>query len=263
VPSSELNNSAENRWVIPAVVAHRGNAREFPENTLASLRSAIEIGALFVEFDVQLAADEIPVVIHDDTLVRTGGRPESVFDLTAAELAQIEVAERTRFEDRFSDTCVPSLVRAVELLAGYPHAKGFVEIKRESLRRFGHDMVLRRVLDALRPARAQCIVISFDLRAVHQAREISGLPIGWVLERYDSHSRLKFEALKPDYIFCNHRKFPADGSRLSRGPWRWASYEVESAEQAMALAERGVELAETMSVGPVLRGLRKLQGAAP
>jgi glycerophosphoryl diester phosphodiesterase len=259
VSNPVLANSTEAVW--PEVVAHRGNAREFPENTLAALRSAIEIGAPWVEFDVQLAADEVPIVIHDDTLVRTGGRPESVFDLTAAELATVEVAERSRFDNRFSDTCVPTLERALELLAAYPHAKAFVEIKRESLRRFGHDLVLNQVLGLLRPVREQCVLISFDLKAVHLARARAGLSIGWVLERYDEHARLKYEALAPQFIFCNHTKFPADGARLWRGPWRWAAYEIDSAEQALQLSNRGVDLAETMSVGAVLRGLRALREA--
>ena len=50
---------------------HRGNPDEFPENTLASFRSAIELGVDMIECDVHLSSDGELVVIHDHTLDRT------------------------------------------------------------------------------------------------------------------------------------------------------------------------------------------------
>jgi glycerophosphoryl diester phosphodiesterase len=241
--------------LIPAVVAHRGNARDFPENTLASLTSAIELGVRYVEFDVHLSADEVPIVIHDDTLIRTAGRPESVFDLNAYDLTQIAAGERSRFEDKFSEVRIPSLQQVGELIAAHPRVTAFVELKRASLRRFGHRTVVARVIDVLKSVRAQCVLISYDLAAVHEARDAGAAAIGWVLEQYDERSKFKFEALKPDYLFCDQDDLPNGGSRLWRGPWRWAIYEVESADQALALAARGVELVETMAVAAMLAEL--------
>ncbi|WP_324650421.1 glycerophosphodiester phosphodiesterase [Georgenia sp. H159] len=53
------------------VVAHRGNSSVAPENTLAAVEAAIRSGATGIEIDVQLTADRVPVVIHDDVLDRT------------------------------------------------------------------------------------------------------------------------------------------------------------------------------------------------
>ena len=47
------------------LVARRGNCREFPDNTLPAVRSAVELGARFIEIDVHLAADCVPMVVHD------------------------------------------------------------------------------------------------------------------------------------------------------------------------------------------------------
>jgi glycerophosphoryl diester phosphodiesterase len=66
---------------LPEIVAHRGNAAEFPENTLQSLQSAVDLGLRWVEFDVQLTADRVPVVFHDSDLARVAGRPDSVHAL--------------------------------------------------------------------------------------------------------------------------------------------------------------------------------------
>jgi glycerophosphoryl diester phosphodiesterase len=240
----------------PHLVARRGNAREFPENTIASLRSAIELGASYVEFDVHLSADEVPIVIADESLVRTSGRPESVFELTARELLRIEATERERFDDRFSDIRIPSLEQVTELLAAHPNVTAFVDIKKESLRQFGGPTVVARVSERLKPVRQQCVVISFDLSAVHESRRAGAQAVGWILERYDERSRTKYEAFKPDYLVCDLAKLPKTEARLWRGPWAWVIYGVNSASEAFQLAGRGVEFIESSSVRALIRDFK-------
>jgi glycerophosphoryl diester phosphodiesterase len=53
------------------VIAHRGNSMHCPEDTPESFRSGLALGADALEFDVRLAADGTPMVIHDATLERT------------------------------------------------------------------------------------------------------------------------------------------------------------------------------------------------
>jgi glycerophosphoryl diester phosphodiesterase len=146
----------------------------------------------------------------------------------------------------------------MQLLVARPELTLFVEVKRASLNRFGHEQVMHRVCEVLRPWRAQCVVISFDLPAVHLARQSGAFNIGWVLPQYDEHARLKFEAVKPEFLFCDHEKLPAGNARLWRGPWRWALYEVETPELALSLAERGADFVETMAVRPMIEGFRAL-----
>jgi len=54
-------------------MGHRGAAGAAPENTLAGLRHAAAIGLSWVEFDVMLTGDGVPVLFHDDMLTRTTG----------------------------------------------------------------------------------------------------------------------------------------------------------------------------------------------
>ena len=240
------------------LIAHRGNARDYPENTLPALQSAVDLGVRFLEFDVQLSADEVPVVIHDHELARTAGIPGVVFDLTATELTRTEVNEPQRFGGRHRGTRIPLLSEVVSFIAERREITAFVEIKRASLRRFGHEIVVPKVLEALKPVRSRCVVISFDLPAVHMARQRDGQAIGWVLSEYDGHTRLKYEAFKPEYLFCDHEKLPGDAPRLWRGPWRWAIYEVDTPELALSLAERGADFIETMAVAPMIQAFREL-----
>jgi glycerophosphoryl diester phosphodiesterase len=75
----------------PLIIAHRGASALAPENTLAAFRRAIADGAEGIEFDVRLAKDNVPVVIHDADLKRVGARNGSVGEYTSAELGKIDV----------------------------------------------------------------------------------------------------------------------------------------------------------------------------
>lgn len=69
-----------------AVIAHRGLSAQAPENTLVSMQAAVAAGARLVEVDVQLSADGVPVIFHDDTLARICQRPQGIHEFTYAEL---------------------------------------------------------------------------------------------------------------------------------------------------------------------------------
>lgn len=84
-------NSGRERFSYPSrVLAHRGGGVLAPENTLAGLREAKQRGYVAVEFDVMLARDEAPVLMHDDTLDRTTNGSGAVPALSAHELAALD-----------------------------------------------------------------------------------------------------------------------------------------------------------------------------
>jgi glycerophosphoryl diester phosphodiesterase len=237
---------------LPDIIAHRGNAIEYPENTLQALESAIALGVRHVEFDVQLTADLVPVVMHDADLTRVAGRPESVHALPWLQLAEIAVGEASRFGDRFAHTYAPSLAQAVDAIADWNDVTAFVEVKRASLRRFGHEAVLRRVSQVLQPVLDRCVLISFDLAAIKILRLMTGARIGWVLESYDADSLREAAALAPEFLFCNLERVPIGTASLWPGPWEWAIYEVRDLESARHCQELGARYVETMAVRSLL-----------
>ena len=107
---------------IPLIIGHRGASTQAPENTLAAFQLAIDQGADGVEFDVQLSADGVPVVIHDYDLQRTGGRDSKVSDLTSRELGRIDVGSwfnkkhKSHARDEFATERVPTLAQVLDLL---------------------------------------------------------------------------------------------------------------------------------------------------
>lgn len=241
---------------FPDLVAHRGNAAEYPENTLPALRSALELGAMHIEFDVQLTADHVPVVLHDANLQRTGGNDVDVLERTWAELTATTVGEPARFGTRHADVRLPALTQVLQLLIRFPAAQAFVELKRASVRKFGHEVVVHRVCEPLKPFASQVVLISFDLPTLHHVRRQNGYRIGWVLSEYSNVAALKAEAIAPEYLFCDWQLLPPGRARLWRGPWQWAAYEVTELELARELSMRGVTLIETMQVRKMLEALR-------
>ena len=81
-----------NTWQWPQWIAHRAGGCGPLENTLAGVQSAARHGFRAIEVDVQLSADVRPVVIHDETLLRTTGHPGRVDERTAAELGRLPIA---------------------------------------------------------------------------------------------------------------------------------------------------------------------------
>lgn len=239
---------------LPEIVAHRGNAAEFPENTLPALASAVELGLKYLEFDVQLTADRVPVVFHDSDLKRVADRPDCVHDLTWAQLAEVPVGEIKRFGSRFAFTYPPSLAQTVDAIAGWEGVTALVEIKRASLRKFGRETMLRRVADVLRPILDRCVFISFDLPCLKILRVMTGARIGWVLQDYSYASLQEASALAPQFLICNLERVPEDTVQLWQGPWQWAIYEVRDVKTATRFQAMGASFVETMAVKDLLAG---------
>jgi glycerophosphoryl diester phosphodiesterase len=72
---------------LPLRLAHRGDWRQAPENSVAAMQAALRNPACDgLEFDVRSSADGVPVLVHDTALLRVQSRPEYVDALTATEL---------------------------------------------------------------------------------------------------------------------------------------------------------------------------------
>ncbi len=230
----------------PPVVAHRGDAGRYPENTLPALESAARAGLRNIEIDVQLTADGVPVLFHDDLLKRTTGAEGRITSSPLAALAALSAGEPWRLGDRFQNTRVPTLASIVDWLGQWPQLRLFVEIKPESLAAFGVERTVAAVLAAIEPRHPQCVPISFDAGALRVAARLADCPIGWVLTRCDAVELAAARRLAPEFLFCNKRKLPR--GRAPNGPWRWVVYEVPTLTVARRLAARGVDMIETMQV---------------
>lgn len=158
----------------PLVIAHRGASAHAPENTLAAFQMAIDVGTEGVEFDVQLANDGVPVVIHDKTLKRTASRPERVADFPSQQLSKIDVGSwfnrkfPRKFHPEFADETIPTLIQVLKTLKDFSGLI-YIELKASE----GHFWELSAaVCDVIRdsPLLPQMIVKSFKLGAIPEVR---------------------------------------------------------------------------------------------
>ncbi len=236
---------------IPRLVAHRGYLKRYPENTWRSLLAALEAGACWLEFDLQMCADHQFVLLHDADLRRTAGVNLNVLATNSDQLGA-SVHEPQRFGERFAPTPIITLAQALERLQRWPDTRAMVEIKSESLAHHGRDVVMQRLLPQLEKHARQCVLISYDLPALTWARQRSELPLGWVLEHYDEAQLAQAHQLAPDYLICNERKLPPRQPPRP-GPWQWMLYDIVDPQQALDWAEQGVALIETADIGAMLR----------
>jgi len=110
----------------PLVIAHRGDSKNAPENTLASFKRALEIGADGIELDVQLTKDGQLVVIHDERVDRTTDGIGFVKDFTLKELKRLDAG--IKFDKKFAGERIPSLYEVFELI-GHKNFIVNIEIK--------------------------------------------------------------------------------------------------------------------------------------
>lgn len=160
----------------PLIVAHRGFSSSAPENTLAAFRRAIGAGADGVEFDVQLAKDGVPVVIHDIDLKRLARRKEGIADLTSKQLAKIDVG--SWFNAKFPKTARPEFAKAtiptlVQVLKLYEKTTGpiYIELKCDDS---NYKPLAAAVCEMIRdsPMQPRLIIKSFKLAAIPLVRHM-------------------------------------------------------------------------------------------
>jgi len=167
---------------LPPVIGHRGAASHAPENSLAGFDKAAALGARWVEFDVMLSADGVPVVHHDHDLARTGGRPERVGELPWAELSRVEVG--ASFDPAFAGERLPSLEQVVARLGALGLGAN-VEIKPAPGREAETAHAALAVLAARWPGHLPPpLISSFAPLALAAAAEAApALPRGYLAER--------------------------------------------------------------------------------
>ena len=102
------------RFVYPhKLIAHRGGGTLAPENTLAAIRDGHARGYRAVEFDVMLAKEDVPVLMHDDTLERTTNGHGALADFTAQQLGALDAGSWR--DARFKDEPVPQFDAVAQL----------------------------------------------------------------------------------------------------------------------------------------------------
>ncbi|WP_082233919.1 glycerophosphodiester phosphodiesterase [Halobacillus massiliensis] len=151
------------------IYAHRGASRMAPENTMAAYQLASDAGADGLEIDVQLTKDNIPVLIHDETVRRTTNGTGFVQDYTGEQIKKLDAG--SWFSTKYSDCSILTLeeflcwfkplpmVLNVELKTNVIEYKKIEEIVLDLLKKY--DVLYRTVIS------------SFNLNSVTRVHELN------------------------------------------------------------------------------------------
>ncbi|MGC1107641.1 MAG: glycerophosphodiester phosphodiesterase family protein [Candidatus Acidiferrales bacterium] len=161
----------------PWIIGHRGAPGYAPENTMASFRRAVELGAAFIETDLRLSHDARFVAMHDATLDRTSNGRGLVRDFTLAQLRELDAG--SWFAPEFAGEKIPTLDEILAF-AREVDVVFYLEVKHEAGWGVHHG-----VAGALRAANesARSVVISFDPSMLANLRRLdAGLLMGFLFE---------------------------------------------------------------------------------
>ncbi|MFD7709453.1 glycerophosphodiester phosphodiesterase [Streptomyces sp. NPDC059785] len=249
-------STAEAATGDPVIVAHRGASAYAPENTLAAIDKAADLGFDWVENDVQRTKDGVLVVMHDTTLARTtnveelypGRSPWKVEDFTSKEISRLDAG--SWFGSAYAGARVPTLKQYMNRVSRN-HQKLVLELKspelypgieQETLKLLSNEGWLDR--DHLRH---RLVVQSFDadsVRTVHELRPgvktaFLGTPAVADLSAYAQfvdQINPSYGTISAGYIAAVHAFTGAHGRPLETYTWtvndadttrRVAGYEVD------------------------------------
>ena len=165
---------------LPRVIGHRGAAASAPENTLASIAKAHALGCRWVEFDVKLSFDNVPMLMHDDRIDRTTDGQGFFADITAAELRRRDAGNW--FAPEFRGERIPTLAETVTLLRRLGMGAN-VEIKPCPGRELETGRLVAQQLRQTWPRGHGLLVSSFSAASLEAARTVAPeMPRGLLVE---------------------------------------------------------------------------------
>jgi glycerophosphoryl diester phosphodiesterase len=222
-------------------IAHRGASGCTPPNTLAAFKKAVELGADGVEFDVQLSADGVPVIIHDFTVDSTTDGSGRVAEMTLTQLKQLDAG--SRFDPAFAGERIPTLEEALEAVGDRLLLD--IELKDFSLRDGGLEQAVVTQIEQ-HGLGDRVLISSFNPFALRRAKRIAPhIPAGLLygprlslpLRRAWLAPLAPHEARHPEHTMVDARYM----AWARRRGYRVNTWTVHDPDEMRRLAGLGVE----------------------
>lgn len=224
--------------MAPKIIAHRGFSSQAPENTLSAFQKAIEQKVGFIECDVRITQDKIPIIFHDQTPWRTTNKKSllKISRFTLEEVKQFDAG--SWFSEKYTGEQVPTLEELLQMdrqetglmieLKVNHREKGFTEIIAQTLQKH-KDCLQRVIIGCLSP------FIIEELKAL--IPHIPTIGIAYTEEKLRQHL-----CLKPDFIAVDHCIITESLLRNSHDKnlsvWAWL---VNDSETALKLSKEGID----------------------
>ena len=232
-------------WPYPNhshLIAHRGGGILAPENTLAALRAGRLAGYRAVEFDVMLAADRVPILMHDEKFGRTIAGTGSVATTPSAQLLAMDAG--SWFGPQFAGEPVALYRDAVRYCM--QHAIWMnVEIKPAR----GFEAATGQIVAALTrewlgdDGQRAVLFSSFSAAALLAARDAApGIARGLLVKKFPADWRDKLQDVLATSLHIDHTALKPDVARVvSEAGYGLLCYTVNSPARARQLMDWGVD----------------------
>jgi glycerophosphoryl diester phosphodiesterase len=145
-------------------IAHRGFSGRYPENTIRAFKEAIAMGCRWLECDVRLTADGVPVVIHDSTLDRTTDGSGAVSSMAIDDIRALDAG--SWMNPAYAGERVPTLMELLDVVDG--KAQIVIELKFEPSR-IGDVVEIVRNHNAI----GWTVASAFEWESVQHVRELA------------------------------------------------------------------------------------------
>ncbi|MFQ3854110.1 glycerophosphodiester phosphodiesterase [Staphylococcus parequorum] len=231
--------TSDNKLIL---VAHRGIATYFPENTMIAFKAALISNIDILEIDIHRTLDNQLVVIHDDSIDRTSNGSGKIKDMTLAALQQFDYGITK--DKQFEGETLPTLDEVIKLIQDYPQ-KLLIELKQPQ----NYPEIENELIDALNAwnlPKNKVIIQSFNQKSMKKIFDMNeGYELGVLISKKKYWYKLppfKSIAAYANYVNPNYalvtEKFlkSAHQYRLSVMP-----YTVNEHEQAKSLQKLGVD----------------------
>ncbi len=222
-----------------AIIAHRGNSSEAPENTFAAFLSAEKTNADFIECDVHLNKEQIPIVIHDRYLCRTINSPYpiAVEEISLNQLESFDAG--SWYSEQFKGQKIPILSTVLNTKFGQTGL--FIEVKTGSA---PNEIIAQKIIETINKSPSKTVLIgSMSPEILREVRKIS--PRQPIIAIINSISTLKphrknrpnFYAVESSLISSELVRVIHDEGRLI---WAWTVNDPDDARALIAMNIDGI-----------------------
>ncbi|KAI3345080.1 glycerophosphodiester phosphodiesterase [Clostridium botulinum] len=151
---------------LTEVSAHRGASINYPENTMKAFEMAVEQNADWIELDVQLTSDGIPVVMHDSNLYRITGVNKNIWEVTYNDIKDLDCS--SWFSSEFAGERISTLGEVLDF-AKKEHIKLNIELKPTGYEKDFEKIVIDTINQ--KNFKNSCVVTSQEYSTLQRIKE--------------------------------------------------------------------------------------------
>lgn len=204
-PINEIFSEIVNKDV--KVTAHRGSSFKAPENSMSSIKKAVEEGADYAEIDVMTTLDGNVVVFHDNNLKRIDGTNRSIKDMTLEEVKTVD--NGSYFSNEFKDEKIPTLDEVLK------YSKGKIKLNIELKPNKRDDLLEKKVAELINKYEmtTEVVVSSLNYDSLQEIKKYDpALTVGYILSfgvgdftklNVDFLS-IEYDMLKRELVYAMH-----------------------------------------------------------